>query len=52
MAFFTRRGASSVPEYHPSSSSNTPIIANIPESKEDDYLKQLNYVLDREGVEV
>jgi hypothetical protein len=52
MAFFTRRGTSSVPEYHASnSSSNTP-IANIPESKEDDYLKQLNYVLDREGVEV
>lgn len=50
MAFFTRRGTSSVPEYPSISSSNTPIIANIPESKEDDYMKQL--MLEREGVEV
>lgn len=46
MAFFTRRGNSNVPEIP--SSSNT----HHRDSKEEELMKQLNYRLDREGVEV
>lgn len=47
MAFFTRRGASSVPEI-PSSSTS---LTNDRETTEED-AKKFNYVIDRDGVEV
>lgn len=50
MAFFTRRGASSVPEI-PSSASTASTSTHDREISEED-LKKFNYLLDRDGVEV
>lgn len=50
MAFFTRRGASSVPEI-PSATVTTTAAHSVKEVTEDD-AKKFNYLLDRDGVEV
>lgn len=50
MAFFTRRGASSVPEI-PSSATAAAALSSTVETSEED-VKKFNYLLDRDGVEV
>lgn len=49
MAFFTRRGASSVPEIPTAAAAAT--SPNEKETSEEDN-KKFNYVIDRDGVEV
>lgn len=46
MAFFTRRGASSVPEIPSATATNS-----VKEVSEEE-VKKFNYLLDRDGVEV
>jgi hypothetical protein len=52
MAFFTRRGASSVPEIPLSTASTTHNSSIIDKEMSEEDTKKFNYLLDRDGVEV
>lgn len=51
MAFFTRRGASSVPEIPSAAVMNSISSSNVKDISDED-AKKFNYLLDRDGVEV